>query len=139
MKVIQVILVILGLGYAISFVTNVEGSHPRLDGENVIIHYQGWHRLFPLLAAIFLFAWQFSIKKRHIWAWYMGSAILILTILGVLIFQALLPFLFAATKFERWWDLCTQGATAFLIFLFLKKWWLPKKFEFLPTNKGNPV
>jgi hypothetical protein len=134
MKALRVTLLIVGIFCAVGFITGVQSVSWSSGEETVVVHYHGWQRLCPLFCALFCFVWAFGLTKRHVWAWYMGCTVFILMIVQVGIFQALLPFFFAPTKFERWWYLSSQSAFAFIIFLLLKKWWLPKRPEFRPTD-----
>ncbi len=59
----------------------------------------------------------------------MGYTVFVLMIVWVAIFQALILFFATPTTFERWWNLFSQSIFAVVIFLFLKKWWMPKKLE----------
>jgi hypothetical protein len=130
MKTLQKLLLIFGALFAVGFVTGIQSWHWSSRDDSLVTYYQGWRRCLPFFGSLFCFTWLFGIIKRHIWGWYVGCAVFVLSILLVLIFQALIPFLSAPVKGDGWWALVSQTILAALIFLVFKKWWIPKKHEF---------
>ena len=120
MKVLQVLVAALAVLCAISFISG-------------LIHHVGWPVLGPLVGSIVFSVWFVLLRRRSLAAWYLGCVVFGLVLVQVVIFQALLPFLAQPTTLFGWWMLISQALFGIIIFLFLRKWWIPRKHEFTPT------
>jgi hypothetical protein len=134
MKLAQVILLILGILCLTFFAANIETwnwSWEMQSGfKSSVVHSKGSDRLFPLVYALICFAWLLGIVMRQIWAWYLGCGLLILLIVNALVFRGLLGLRGAGSIREGFWLLFWQGLFAFILFLILKMWWIPKRKHF---------
>jgi hypothetical protein len=98
-----------------------------------VIHRVGWSVVAPLVASILLFVWFVLLRRRSLAAWYLGCVFFTIMLVQVVVFQALLPFLAQPSTLFGWWMLISQTLFGIIIFLFLTKWWIPRKHEFTPT------
>jgi hypothetical protein len=120
----QLLVLALGIIFILRFVTGAAllARHP----------YHGWERLVALIAAIFCFAWFVGLRRRLIWAWYVGCGVFLLTIIQILVVQGVLIFAqeFKSDPFFGWGALISQTVFALIVFFILTYWWIPKKREF---------
>ena len=134
MKLAQTLLLIVGTFCLTFFAANVEtwNLHWEMDSgfKWSVIPYQRWERLIPLAYALICFVWLFGMIRRQLWAWYLGCGVLILLIANALVFQGLLGFRGARSIGDGFWLLFWQGLLAFILFLILKLWWIPKRKYF---------
>src|SRR5947209_5940956 len=103
----------------LAFVTGVHG----FERGGGLLRYHGWERLIALVAAVFCFTWFVGLRRRLIWAWYIGCILLVVIIAQFFIVQGLLIFVEERATFFGWWALISQTLVAVAVFFILKKWW----------------
>jgi len=128
----QFVLFVFACLAASAFVTGISGFR-----GGAVSRYHGWERLFPLIVAVVCFAWFAGLRSRRLWAWYVGCAVLILSILQVFIGQGVRIFISEGASSFGWWALVSQTLFAALLLLLLVRWWLPKRREFTPPPEPN--
>ena len=122
----QILVLAFAIISAMAFITGVHGW--QRDGT--LLRYHGSQRLIALVAAIFCFAWFVGLRRRSVWAWYIGCALFVLSIVQIFAVQGVFTFIQQRATLFGWWALISQTLLALIVFFLLTRWWIPKKHEF---------
>ena len=128
----QILVLAFAIISSVAFVTGVHGW--QRDGTP--LRYHGLERLIALVAAIFCFVWFVGLRRRSVWAWYIGCALLLLSIFQIFAVQGVVKFIQERATLFGWWALISQTLFALIVFFILTKWWVPKKHEFRSPTRA---